>query len=637
VSENTGNTIDINKIIANLAQKMITDTTTSLIGKGKRLFKDLTGEVRLKLESSYKDYLGCVYERYSKAKSFLIRDEATRLYDFYVPLGISCGNKVSEEASIFNFTVKNSFAVIKGGAGSGKSMMMRHLFLNTIEKQEKIPIFIELRRLNDFEGSILDYIKNALTENKFTLDDDFIDKALKAGHFAIFLDGFDEIAISRHKQIVKEIQKLTRDYDKNIIIVSSRPDDEFSSWNLFDVWEISPLNLDQALKLIRKVPSKNIDEETRDKFLKDLEKDLFEKHKSFLSNPLLLSIMVITYASSGDVPQKISTFYENAYIALFERHDALKGAFKRDRRCSLDILEFKKIFSAFSALTSSNFIYDERKVFSPNVALRFPKTEALDYVEKAKEISDVTTDFGTDDFLQDCIKAVCLLVEDGLEITFAHRSFQEYFTALFISNLDDTETQKELINTYFVGRGREIIDLLFEVDPSLVEKLLLIPGIELLEKEIGFQKKVTVLNYKTFLRICFRELHFDLHPHKEVGIYIKIFPAMEGNVYLMNAIYAFVVRNYTLLRGFGIIEEENKESLISLLNLSSTKSSRAYKISDVCKNAKLFQLLMKDETWGISINKLKAVLEIKEKLVAKHKQIQSARKENLLKGLRKRK
>ena len=482
--------IDINKIIVDLAQKMIIDTATGIISKSKKLFRGLNDDVRLKLESSYKDYLACVYERYSKAKSFLIRDESTQLYDFYVPLGISCGKKKSEEASIFNFTVKNPFAVIKGGAGSGKSMMLRHLFLNTIEKKERVPIFIELRRLNDFDGSIFDYIKNILNENKFTLDDEFIEKALKAGHFAIFLDGFDEIAISRHKQIVKEILKLAQNYDKNIIIVSSRPDDEFSSWNAFDVWEISPLTLDQALKLIKKVPSKNIDQETRDKFLKDLEKELFEKHNSFLSNPLLLSIMAITYANSGDVPQKISTFYENAYIALFERHDALKGAFKRDRRCDLDILEFKKIFSAFSTLTSSKLAEDEYfDAFLRGGALRFPKTDALDYIERTREIIDLQADFDTEDFLQDCIKAVCLLVEDGLEITFAHRSFQEYFTALFISNLDDSDAQEELIHSYLNGRGGQTIELLFEINQSLIEKSLLIPGIETIEKEIEYEGK----------------------------------------------------------------------------------------------------------------------------------------------------
>lgn len=70
MSEKTDLEIDTNKIIVDLAQKMITDTATGIIGKSKKIFKGWSDDFRLKLESSYKDYLKCVYERYSKAKSF---------------------------------------------------------------------------------------------------------------------------------------------------------------------------------------------------------------------------------------------------------------------------------------------------------------------------------------------------------------------------------------------------------------------------------------------------------------------------------------------------------------------------------------------------------------------------------------
>ncbi len=82
MNENTE--IDINKIIVDLAQKMITDAATGIISKGKKIIKGLNDDLRLKLESSYKDYLACVYERYSKAKSFLIRDEAKQVSKSFI-------------------------------------------------------------------------------------------------------------------------------------------------------------------------------------------------------------------------------------------------------------------------------------------------------------------------------------------------------------------------------------------------------------------------------------------------------------------------------------------------------------------------------------------------------------------------
>src|SRR6185503_8614326 len=129
--------------------------------------------------------------------------------------------------------------------------------------------------------------------------------------------------------------------------------------------------LDQACELVQKLP---FESEFTSKFLKDLRDTLFAKHNSFLSNPLLLSIMLLTYGQSADIPNKLNVFYNQAYEALFQRHDALKGAFQRDRSTGLDIQDFAKVFAAFSLQT-----YDKR-------VFQMSKTQAIDYLEGAKKI-----------------------------------------------------------------------------------------------------------------------------------------------------------------------------------------------------------------------------------------------------------
>jgi hypothetical protein len=629
MSENPDSNIplDFNKIFTDLAEKLIVNTASSAYNKGKGFLKGKSDDVRLKLET-YKDYLAYVHAHYSKAKSFLIRDESTQLYDFYVPMGISCGKKISEEASIFNFTVKNGFAVIQGTAGSGKSMMMRHLFLNTIEKQERVPIFIELRKINDFDGTLFEFIKEILSENKFTLDSEYIEKALKAGHFAIFLDGFDEIALSKRTQLIKETKKLAKDFDKNIIIISSRPDDEFASWTQFDNWTISPLTLLQALKLVRKIPSQNINKETRDNFLEDLETSLYKKNQSFLSNPLLLSIMVITYASSGDVPDRISTFYENAYIALFERHDILKGAFKRDKRCNLDISDFKKIFSAFSALSANVRFNRERKN-----SLRFPKTAALKFIKKAKEISIVSNDFNHEDFLEDCLRAVCLLLEDGLEITYAHRSFQEYFTAVFISELDDAEAQKEIISTYIQADDGTLM-LLQQINPSILERLVLIPNLQKLEKEIEFEGSVTFKDFHKFMEYCFnKEKPFLVRsPISNTFSFSGVLSDNpEGR--LMAWIYKYIFETYKpkRMRASFTLSEASVNEIQKLVELRLDNE----KILEIpfFLNPELEQVYFKDKSMMFSERGLDALFTLKNQLEEKYKKIDAARKANLFNSL----
>ncbi len=79
------------------------------------------------------------------------------------------------------------------------------------------------------------------------------------------------------------------------------------------------------------------------------------------------------------------------------------------------------MFSAFAIQT-----YDDRK-------FTMTKSEALDYLEKSKKLTGIT--FDSEDYLADAHQAVSMLVEEGLLLSFTHRSFQEYFAAKFISEL----------------------------------------------------------------------------------------------------------------------------------------------------------------------------------------------------------
>ena len=153
--------------------------------------------------------------------------------------------------------------------------------------------------------------------------------------------------------------------------MSSRPDTDLEAWQQFVTAELQPLTLDRACDLVKPLP---YDDEIKEKFLEDLQTELFKKHKSFLSNPLLLSIMLLTYGQSAHIPDKLNVFYSQAYEALFERHDALKGGFQRQRRTVLDIQEFARVFSAFCLQT-----YDKTE-------FQFTRTSALQYVEASKSI-----------------------------------------------------------------------------------------------------------------------------------------------------------------------------------------------------------------------------------------------------------
>lgn len=469
-----------------IAAKFIQQNIEGLLEIAENVLKGGTDKVRLHLDRTYKQYLSIVLEKYSKAKSFLLRGEPVPLYQFYIPLNLRFRSTLLSSPTLSDLQKISNFIIIAGSAGCGKSMMMRHLLLNSIVAKNKVPVFLELRQFNFTDTDLLGLIKQVLSLNKFNLDKNYVEKALAIGHFVFLLDGYDEVVNAKRSQVAINIHNFTKQYGNNTIILSSRPDRDLDGWQEFSLLQIQPLNLEQAYKLIEKV---TYDEDLKKKFLDDLRKDLFKKHESFLSNPLLLSIMLLTYGQSANIPNKLNVFYNQAYEALFERHDALKCGYKRNRLTTLDIQDFARIFAAFCLQA-----YDKRQ-------FEFDRMQALNYIEKSQHITGIKC--GKDDYLKDLIQAVCLLVEEGLNIIYSHRSFQEYFTAKYIADARP-DIQKKLIKKYSIlSRNDNVFNLLYEIRPDVIEQQYLIPGIDLIFKTIGVKNTINKTHVMKYLEKAF--------------------------------------------------------------------------------------------------------------------------------------
>ena len=203
--------------------------------------------------------------------------------------------------------------------------------------------------------------------------------------------------------------------------------------------------------------------------------------------------MLLTFRDIAHIPSKLSIFYDQAYESLFQKHDALKGGFQRDRQTELDIQDFARVFSAFCVQS-----YDERR-------FAFTHSQALRYFDQARNISSL--EFDSEGVLQDSMQAVCLMIEDGLEIGFAHRSFQEFFVARFISS-SPPETKGKLIERFAQsGEVDEVMQLLFEMDQYAVEEHYLLPAIEKIKALVQFKKTVGVTHWLRYLKVMYSHFH----------------------------------------------------------------------------------------------------------------------------------
>ena len=187
---------------------------------------------------------------------------------------------------------------------------------------------------------------------------------------------------------------------------------------------INEFSKEQSLNLIDKL--KFYDEEAKMKFKNELENKLFVSHKQFASNPLLLTIMLMTYSSFGDIPAKMHIFYKKAFETMARLHDATKGAYKRPLYTNLEPEAFADLFAEFCART-----YKAE-------TLEFTSDSFVSYMNKVLENNPSKTNVTALDFLKDLTDNLCVMYKEGEKYYFIHRSFHEYFTAVYFSvQMDD--------------------------------------------------------------------------------------------------------------------------------------------------------------------------------------------------------
>ncbi|MEL4430165.1 NACHT domain-containing protein [Shewanella mangrovisoli] len=439
-------------------------------GVGK-LKGEALDKLKVTLNTCFSKYITRSYDRYSKTKTLLYRDAPVNIKDFYVrtDLEINFGRKI-QESDFIEELQRNKRLVISGTAGSGKSTFCKSIFLDLIESPIGVfPIFVELRHLNtDSDTSLFDFILKTLTEIESTFTKSQLDYSLDLGKVLLIFDGFDELNNELREKYEKEIVAIASKYQNILMLLSSRPDGRFNSWEEFYVYRVLPLDKEKSKSLISKL---DYDRQVKRKFLDVLDKSLYEIHESFASNPLLLTMMLLTYEQIAEIPNKIHLFYEQAFLTLFNKHDSLKSLYKRKSFSNLPLDDFKRLLSAFSIVS-----YVDRKYY-------FSEDEIKKYLENALRISGIN--INKESFLNDLLDTVCIMQRDGNGYTFTHRSFQEYFTSIFIVNYASDNKFKIVDKIAFVNDRDDVIPMIFDINQDFLEQTWVIPRLEKMIDELS--------------------------------------------------------------------------------------------------------------------------------------------------------
>lgn len=426
-------------------------------------------------------------EYYSAKKTLLYAEKPRPFYDIYVCNDVryhkqrmSGVRDPKPEITISDATVEaleneSKYIIIQGTGGIGKSMFLTHLFLSSADKYDctgRLPIMVSLKDYRETTVGIVDLLWKAVKEYDSSVSQKSIIEMLEDKRLILLLDGLDEIQSALRDSFNKDLEAFIKSYSGNTVFITSRPVYAFVSYTKFSLFDIEPLSKPQALTLVKKLDF--WDEKGKADFLVALDSKLYFSHTQFASNPLLLTIMLMTYSAFGEVPAKMHVFYSKAYETMARLHDATKGSYQRPLHTGLTPEDFAKYFAQFCARTYSEEVLD------------FTEMTFASYMNKVISHIPGTKEIKAKDFLLDLTDNLCIMYGEGEKYYFIHRSFQEYFAAVhFASDYDEKLTtvgdffEKQQHRSY----SDRTFDMLYDMIPEKVERYIFLPYLQRLIAE----------------------------------------------------------------------------------------------------------------------------------------------------------
>lgn len=343
---------------------------------------------------------------------------------FYSP-SITTKDGITKINSLNELSTTHSI-LIEATVGQGKSILMRYLALQEAAKNSRIPIFIELKNISK-DKNLFFLIREKITAWTNNITDEQINFILQSGNVSLFLDAFDEISKDYVVDTLSSIENLANNYTKLKLVVSSRPEHEIKFSNFFETVQVNPYDHEDQKNLINILVQ---DRDAQTTLINSIENSTPEIQK-LLTTPLMIGLYVKKFNADFSPPENITSFYKNIFEVVAITHDRTKGGYSRKSASNLQQDRLEIIFERFCFEC-----YKKDKT-------SFEKIEIINLLDNTLTRLNIEKCSGQQ-ILEDFCSYLCLIVRDGLNYTFIHRSIFEYYVALFFSKLNNTNAEKAI-------------------------------------------------------------------------------------------------------------------------------------------------------------------------------------------------
>ena len=363
---------------------------------------------------------------------------------------IKFGSKRTTKTGIGTINAIDKMIVL-GKPGAGKTTYLKFLALQSVKKKtaikkRKIPVFLSLKELADKNQSLLQFIAYQFDICALPDADLFIENLLQKGRCLILLDGLDEVQEERKDAIIQEVIDFSAKYSGNQFVVSCRVA-AYNAWfqKFIDV-EIADFNNRQIKTFITKWFQKEpeIGKECWEKLKK--EKPL----KEMAATPLLLTLLCIAYDENLEFQTNRAELYEEAIDALLKRWDRTRRIKRFEPYKNLSLGRKRTMLGQIAVKTFREGKYFLKKRELVKLISEYIRNIQTFELEELKETSE--------NILEAIVAnhGIFVLRAKGV-YSFAHLTFQEYFTARYIAVNASGDSRNSLIEEHITDdKWREV-------------------------------------------------------------------------------------------------------------------------------------------------------------------------------------
>ncbi|NMG06044.1 NACHT domain-containing protein [Brasilonema sp. UFV-L1] len=372
----------------------------------------------------------------------------------------------------------HSKLMVLGKPGAGKTTFLKYLAMHfptgdsmkTEESLDKIvPIFVQLKELSNHEGNnrltdVVIHEFSSVPNSKTT-----VRMLLERGQCLILLDGLDEVKVDK-EYIYKEIDALTSFFPENRFVITCRTGACDYVFHDFTEVEVADFNREEIETFVHKWFQAREEEEISHKFLEKLEDN--EPVKELATNPLLLTILCLTFQDNYDFSRNRYGLYADAVDSLLRRWDASR---RIARQPNFNLSRQRKI-NMFSDIAYHGLSQKPKKILWYQWELE-------------KEISQFMQNINSEIDSQEILRVIeannGLLLQQAKGIySFSHLTFQEYFATEYIvenrkpdflktfveENLIEHQWREVFIlTTERLGNADEFLKLMFRCTNDIVK------------------------------------------------------------------------------------------------------------------------------------------------------------------------